>query len=60
MLSIATLRDVVPLPPRAHSAAEHRTLVLDLKNRKTVEPDKRHFIRNGAVNSVERTLRPNI
>ena len=48
-------------PDRSYEQrAKHRTLVADLKNRKTAEPNKRHFIRNGTVNSVEKTLRPNV
>ena len=39
--------------------AQHRTLVADLRTKKAAEPEKRHFIRNGTVNSVEKTARCN-
>lgn len=47
-------------PDRSYDErAEYRTLVADLKRKKAAEPEKRHFIRNGVVKSVERTERSN-
>lgn len=52
----AQYKTVFLSPDRSYEQrAEHRTLVVDLKRRKTAEPNKRHFIRNGTVNTVEKT-----
>ena len=51
-----TYSSVFLSPDRSHDQrAEYRVLIADLKQRRLDEPNKRHFIRDGVIRSLEKT-----